>query len=71
MKAMVSITMMMGLGMRAETTVIKAAFGTTPEGQAVEGITLARETLVARVISYGAKLISVKASGRMEDVVLG
>ena len=73
MKVVVAM-MMMSLSMHAETTVTKAAFGQTPEGQSVEVITLANETLVARVITYGAKLISAKApdrAGRMEDVVLG
>jgi aldose 1-epimerase len=74
MKAVLAALVLMGSGMGAEAAVSKAEFGRTPDGQAVEMITLTSGTIEARVITYGAKLISVKApdrAGKMADVVLG
>ncbi len=58
----------------AQTTVSKAAWGTTPSGQPVEAYTLSDAKISATVITYGAHLIGVKTpdrNGVKEDVVLG
>jgi len=55
--------------------VTRASFGKTPDGQAVEVFTLTNKNgLEARVISYGATLISLKVpdrKGQLGDIVLG
>ncbi len=61
-------------GVTAQAAVTKASFGTMPDGSAVDVYTLKSAKVEARVITYGAKLISVKSadrSGKMADVVLG
>jgi aldose 1-epimerase len=60
---------------REAATVNRTAFGTLPDGSAVEVYTLRNTNGVeARVMTYGATLISVRApdrAGRVDDVVLG
>jgi aldose 1-epimerase len=56
-------------------TVAKAPFGQTPEGEAVELYTLTGpDGLEARIASFGATLVSLKApdrAGRLANIVLG
>lgn len=53
----------------------KQAFGTTPDGQGVDIYTLTNANgMEARIMTYGATLVSLKAPGRngaLDDVVLG
>ncbi|HEX8660962.1 MAG TPA: aldose epimerase family protein, partial [Brevundimonas sp.] len=54
--------------------VTRAPFGRTPQGEAVEAITLTNGRVTARVITLGASLQSLTApdrQGRSADVVLG
>jgi aldose 1-epimerase len=63
-----------GPGLTLEASVTKADFGRTPEGAAVDVFTLKSGQVEARVLPYGAKLISVTApdsNGKAADVVLG
>jgi aldose 1-epimerase len=58
----------------AQTTVSKAAWGKTADGQVVDAYTLSDAKISATVITYGAHLISVQApdrNGVKADVVLG
>jgi len=58
----------------ANAEVTKTAFGKMPDGTPVDVYTLKSARVEARIISYGAKLISVKCAdrnGKMADVVLG
>lgn len=74
MKAIAIGILMVSFGTTARATVTKADFGKAPEGNAVEVYTLTSRQIEARVITYGAKLISVRApdrNGRVADVVLG
>ena len=74
MKADLATLALMGSAMGAEASVSKAGFGRTSDGHTIEVISLTSGTIEARVITYGAKLISVKApdrAGKMADVVLG
>jgi aldose 1-epimerase len=74
MKAIVTGILMMSFGMTAQATVTKASFGKTSEGHVIEVYTLTSRQIEARVITYGAKLISVRTpdrNGRTADVVLG
>jgi aldose 1-epimerase len=74
MRRTVAAILIMGFGMMAEGAVTTADFGRTPDGATVEVYTLMSAGVEARVITYGARLISVKTpdrTGRTADVVLG
>ena len=74
MKAIAIGILMVSFGVTARATVTKADFGKAPGGHIVEVYTLTSGHVEARVITYGAKLISVRApdrNGRAADVVLG
>ncbi len=74
MKFILCALMMTVLGLGAEASVSKADFGTAPDGHTVEVYTLRSAQVEARVITYGARLISVRTpdrAGKMADVVLG
>ena len=74
MRAIAIGIMMVSCGAMALATVTKADFGKTPDGRAVEVYTLTSGQVEARVITYGAKIISIRApdrNGRVADVVLG
>jgi hypothetical protein len=74
MKAIAIGILMVSFGTTARATVTKADFGKTPDGHIVEVYTLTSGPIGARVITFGAKLISVRApdrNGRVADVVLG
>ncbi len=63
---------LIAMTMQAEVT--KAPFGSTPDGKAVEVYTLKDSTLEIKVITYGARLMSVVApdkTGQRADVILG
>jgi aldose 1-epimerase len=74
MKAIATGILVVSFGTTAWATVTMADFGKAPDGHAVEVYTLSSGQVEARVITYGAKLISVRApdrNGRVADVVLG
>jgi aldose 1-epimerase len=74
LRAVAIALMMLGLEMTSGAAVTKVDFGRTPDGRVVEVITLTSGALDARVITYGARLIRVRApnrTGTMQDVVLG
>ncbi|WP_390891572.1 aldose epimerase family protein [Edaphobacter flagellatus] len=64
----------MTMAIQAHGAVTKAAFGNTPDGTAIEIYTLKSDAVEARVMTYGARLVSVKTAdkaGKVGDVVLG
>jgi aldose 1-epimerase len=64
----------MTTAMAAHGAVTKAAFGTTPDGTAVDIYTLKTEGIEARIMTYGARVVSIKTpdrDGKVADVVLG
>ena len=69
------LTMMMTIGtLGAYGSVAKAAFGTTTDGKPVEIYTLKSKELEVRVMTYGARIVSIKTAdntGKVADVVLG
>jgi aldose 1-epimerase len=57
-----------------EAKVTKSAFGSMPDGTKVEIYTLEEGALKARVMTYGARLVSLEVpdrSGKVADIVLG
>ncbi len=61
-------------GGQAMTSVTKAAFGRTPDGTAVEIYTLTAKGLRARIMTYGATLVSLEVpdkAGKLGDITLG
>jgi aldose 1-epimerase len=55
-------------------SVTKAVFGTTPDGTAVELYTLKSDGIEVGVMTYGARVVSIKTpdrDGKIADVVLG
>ncbi len=66
------LTMMTSIA--AHGAVTKASFGTTPDGKAVEIYTLKSPTVEARIMTYGARIVSIETpdrDGKMADIVLG
>lgn len=64
----------MTTAMAAHGSVTKAPFGTAPDGKAVEIYTLKAEGIEASIMTYGARVVSIKTadrSGKMANVVLG
>ena len=62
------------LASHLEAKVTKSAFGETPDGRQVEIFTLEEGSLRARVMTYGARLVSLEVpdrTGKVADVVLG
>ncbi len=58
----------------ARGAVTKASFGSLPDGTAVDIYTLKSEAVEARIMTYGARIVSIKTadrSGKMANVVLG
>ena len=58
----------------AHGAVSKAAFGTMPDGTAVDIYTLKSDAVEARIMTYGARIVSIETAdrdGKMGDVVLG
>ena len=66
------LTMMTSIA--AHGAVTKASFGTTPDGKAVEIYTLKSPTVEARIMTFGARIVSLQTpdrDGKMADIVLG
>ena len=62
------------LASRLEAKVTKSVFGSKPDGTKVEIYTLEEGALKARVMTYGARLVSLEVpdrSGKIADIVLG
>ncbi len=58
----------------AQGAVSKAPFGTTPDGKAVDIYTLKSAQVEARIMTYGARIVSINTAdktGKVADVVLG
>ena len=58
----------------AHGSVTKASFGTTADGRPVEIYTLKSDAVEARIMTYGARIVSIEApdrDGKMADVTLG
>jgi aldose 1-epimerase len=64
----------MTTAMVANGSVTKTAFGTTPDGTAVDLYTLKAVGIEARIMTFGARVVSIKTpdrDGKIADVVLG
>ena len=64
----------MPLASHLEAKVTKSEFGSMPDGTKVEIYTLEEGALKARVMTYGARLVSLEVpdrSGKVADIVLG
>jgi aldose 1-epimerase len=62
------------LASHLEAKVTKSVFGSMPDGTKVEIYTLEEGSLKARVMTYGARLVSLEVpdrSGKISDIVLG
>jgi aldose 1-epimerase len=58
----------------AHSSVTKASFGTTKDGRSVDIYTLKSDMVEARIMTYGARVVSIATpdrDGKMADVVLG
>jgi aldose 1-epimerase len=73
--ALLLITAVMATGSAmAQTAVSKAVWGKTTSGETVDAYTLSDAHITAKIITYGAHLISIETpdrNGVKEDVVLG
>jgi aldose 1-epimerase len=68
------ILLTMTTAMAAHGSVTKAAFGNTSDGTAVDIYTLKTEGIEAQVMTYGARVVSIKTpdrDGKVTNVVLG
>jgi aldose 1-epimerase len=66
--------LMGGANLEAKTNVTKQLFGKMSDGTSIDVFTLADGPIQARIITYGATLVSLKIpdkSGKSDDVVLG
>ncbi len=64
----------MTTAMAAHGSVTKAGFGTTPDGTAVDIYTLKGDGIEAKVMTYGARVVSIETpdrEGKRANVVLG
>jgi aldose 1-epimerase len=64
----------MTTAMAAHGSVTKTPFGTTPDGTAVDLYTLKSEGIEASIMTFGARVVSIKTpdrDGKIADVVLG
>jgi aldose 1-epimerase len=62
------------LASHLEAKVTKSVFGNTPDGAKVEIYTLEEGAIKARIMTYGARLVSLEVpdrSGKVADIVLG
>ena len=62
------------LASHLEAKVTKSAFGNMPDGTKVEIFTLEEGALKARIMTYGARLVSLEVpdrTGKVADIVLG
>jgi aldose 1-epimerase len=68
------ILLSMTTAMAAHGAVSKAVFGTTADGKTVDIYTLKSDVVEARIMTYGARIVSIKTAdrdGKVADVVLG
>jgi aldose 1-epimerase len=68
------ILLMMTTAMAAHGSVTKAEFGRMPDGTAVDLYTLKGDGIEASIMTYGARVVSIKTAdrdGKMANVVLG
>jgi aldose 1-epimerase len=68
------ILLTMTTAIAAHGAVTKAAFGTMPDGTAVDIYTLKSDAVEARITTFGARVVSIKTAdrdGKVGDVVLG
>ena len=68
------ILLSMTTAIAAHGAVSKAVFGTTPDGKTVDIYTLKSDLVEARIMTYGARIVSIRTpdrDGKMADVVLG
>jgi aldose 1-epimerase len=64
----------MTTALAAQGSVTKTAFGTAPDGTAVDLYTLKSEAIEASIMTYGARVVSIKTpdrDGKVANVVLG
>jgi aldose 1-epimerase len=74
MKLAQGMLLAMTMGITAQGAVTKAPFGNAPDGSTVEIYTLKSGAVEARIMTYGAIVVSIKTAdraGAMGDVVLG
>jgi len=74
MRWLTVILLSMTTAIAAHGSVTKSAFGSMPDGTAVDLYTLKSEGIEARIMTYGARVVSIKTAdrdGKMADVVLG
>lgn len=74
MRLITVMLLSMTTAMAAHGAVTKAAFGTAPDGKAVDIYTLKSDVMEARIMTYGARIVSLQAPDRDNknaDVVLG
>lgn len=68
------LALIMTTSIAAHGAVTKSSFGTTPEGKAVEIYTLKSPAVEARIMTYGARIVSIQTpdrNGKRADIVLG
>ena len=68
------LALIMTTSIAAHGAVTKSSFGTTPDGNAVDIYTLKSSSVEARIMTYGARIVSIQTpdrDGKMADVVLG
>jgi aldose 1-epimerase len=64
----------MTIALAAHAAVTKAVFGTTPDGTAVDLYTLKSDVVEAKIMTYGARVVSIETAdrdGKMGEVTLG
>ena len=74
MKLLQGMLLAMTTALTAQGAVTKTPFGTAPDGKAVDLYTLKSDAVEARIMTYGAIVVSIKTAdkaGKMGDVVLG
>jgi aldose 1-epimerase len=74
MKFIQGMLLAMTTALTAHGAVTKEPFGTTPDGKAVEIYTLKSDAVEARIMTFGARIVSIKTAdktGKVADVVLG
>ena len=69
-----AILLSMTTSLLAHGAVTKASFGMTPDGKAVDIYTLKSPAVEARIMTYGARIVSIQTAdktGKVADIVLG
>ena len=65
---------LLAMGSQMEAKVTESVFGKTPDGTAVDVYTLQDGAITARIMSYGARVLSLETpdrNGKVADIVLG